>query len=147
MVLMNRQSSVIPAVESLPGSEHSSISEDEGEDRTGIWRRRRLLDGSLNRVPSGFYTRMWLLLERCQGLSVQVIFTFIAASVDLVSNTSSTRLLIYAEPGPILFQSKKLPYSMTTDLVASMKEGIFETGLTIQRRYNVTSRVGLCRSP
>lgn len=50
----------------------SSITEEEGEDRTGIWRRRRLLDGSLNRVPPQFYTKMWILLEKCQGLIVQV---------------------------------------------------------------------------
>ena len=47
------------------------MSEEEGEDRTGIWRRRRLLDGSLNRVPPMFYTKMWSLLEKCQGLLVQ----------------------------------------------------------------------------
>ena len=58
--------------ESLPGSRRSSVSDGDGEDRTGIWRRRRLLDGSLNRVPPGFYTKMWSLLEKCQGLSIQV---------------------------------------------------------------------------
>eukprot|EP00092_Neocalanus_flemingeri_P036527 GFUD01039770.1.p1 GENE.GFUD01039770.1~~GFUD01039770.1.p1 ORF type:complete len:1190 (+),score=295.95 GFUD01039770.1:88-3657(+) len=53
-------------------STHSSL-EDSGEigdSRAGIWIRRRLLDGCLNRVPHGFYTRMWALLERCQGISV-----------------------------------------------------------------------------
>jgi len=53
-------------------STHSSLedSEENGDSRTGIWIRRRLLDGCLNRVPHGFYTRMWTLLERCQGISV-----------------------------------------------------------------------------
>ena len=66
-----------PPIESLSGSGASSICEESGgEDRTGIWRRRRLLDGSLNRVPLEFYTKMWSLLERCQGLSVQVKYCF-----------------------------------------------------------------------
>ena len=44
---------------------------EDVEDRTGMWARRRLLDGSLNRVPPGFYTRLWSLLLCCQGLCVQ----------------------------------------------------------------------------
>jgi len=68
----SKQMSVLPVIpESLPSSAGSSITEEEGEDRTGIWRRRRLLDGSLNRVPPQFYTKMWILLEKCQGLIVQ----------------------------------------------------------------------------
>lgn len=43
----------------------------EENDRAGLWYRRRLLDGSLNRVPPGFYTRMWNLLEKCQGITIQ----------------------------------------------------------------------------
>ena len=37
---------------------------EEGLDLAGLWLRRRLLDGSLNRVPPGFYTRVWSLLDR-----------------------------------------------------------------------------------
>ncbi|XP_071036313.1 probable phosphorylase b kinase regulatory subunit alpha isoform X1 [Parasteatoda tepidariorum] len=48
---------------------------DEGgqfeSDRQGQWLRRRRLDGALNRVPRGFYPRIWSVLERCQGLSVE----------------------------------------------------------------------------
>ena len=40
------------------------------EGRAGTWARRRLLDGSLNRVPAGFYTRLWAVLERCGGILV-----------------------------------------------------------------------------
>ncbi|XP_074651762.1 putative phosphorylase b kinase regulatory subunit alpha isoform X3 [Tubulanus polymorphus] len=40
------------------------------DDRTGQWLRRRRLDGALNRVPVGFYPRVWHALERCHGLSV-----------------------------------------------------------------------------
>ena len=46
---------------------HNSLTEDS---RAGIWLRRRLLDGSLNRVPQGFYTQVWSVLERCQGICV-----------------------------------------------------------------------------
>ena len=58
-----------------------------GDMKRGMWKRRRLLDGCLNRfviislltisynfstcrVPPDFYTKMWSVLERCQGLSV-----------------------------------------------------------------------------
>ncbi|GFQ89681.1 probable phosphorylase b kinase regulatory subunit alpha [Trichonephila clavata] len=40
---------------------------DEGNfesDRQGQWLRRRRLDGALNRVPRGFYPRIWSVLER-----------------------------------------------------------------------------------
>ncbi|CAL1283132.1 unnamed protein product [Larinioides sclopetarius] len=40
-------------------------------DRQGQWLRRRRLDGALNRVPRGFYPRIWSVLERCQGLSIE----------------------------------------------------------------------------
>lgn len=39
-------------------------------DREGQWLRRRRLDGALNRVPVGFYPRVWSLLERCHGISI-----------------------------------------------------------------------------
>ncbi|UXI15563.1 hypothetical protein NH340_JMT01506 [Sarcoptes scabiei] len=40
-------------------------------DRQGQWLRRRRLDGALNRVPSGFYTKVWNLLEKCQGIAIE----------------------------------------------------------------------------
>ena len=48
-------------------------SEEYGfeEERQGQWLRRRRLDGALNRVPIGFYTRVWSVLER---VSFQTIF-------------------------------------------------------------------------
>lgn len=33
-------------------------------DRHGQWLRRRRLDGALNRVPIGFYSKVWNLLEK-----------------------------------------------------------------------------------
>ena len=52
------------------GEDEGGEEEGEEPERAGLWLRRRLLDGSLNRVPPGFYTRMWGLLDRCQGLEV-----------------------------------------------------------------------------
>ncbi|XP_008550075.1 probable phosphorylase b kinase regulatory subunit alpha isoform X2 [Microplitis demolitor] len=40
-------------------------------DRQGQWLRRRRLDGALNRVPRDFYSRVWHVLERCQGLVIE----------------------------------------------------------------------------
>ncbi|XP_056637875.1 probable phosphorylase b kinase regulatory subunit alpha isoform X2 [Diorhabda carinulata] len=39
-------------------------------DRQGQWLRRRRLDGALNRVPTDFYSRVWSVLEKCQGLDI-----------------------------------------------------------------------------
>ncbi|XP_041051167.1 phosphorylase b kinase regulatory subunit alpha, liver isoform isoform X4 [Carcharodon carcharias] len=47
----------------------------EGSDftdaRLGQWLRRRRIDGALNRVPVGFYQRVWKILQKCQGLSFE----------------------------------------------------------------------------
>lgn len=45
--------------------------EDVGSERQGQWLRRRRLDGALNRVPMGFYPRVWAILERCPALCVR----------------------------------------------------------------------------
>ncbi|KAH6923000.1 hypothetical protein HPB50_020504 [Hyalomma asiaticum] len=37
----------------------------------GQWHRRRRLDGALNRVPVGFYSRVWAILERCPGVWIR----------------------------------------------------------------------------
>jgi phosphorylase kinase alpha/beta subunit len=44
--------------------------EDQEPDRQGQWLRRRRLDGALNRVPRGFYPRVWSVLERVSFLTV-----------------------------------------------------------------------------
>ena len=41
--------------------------DDENDDRQGQWLRRRRLDGALNRVPVGFYPRIWKVLRRVGG--------------------------------------------------------------------------------
>ncbi|XP_069749478.1 phosphorylase b kinase regulatory subunit alpha, skeletal muscle isoform-like isoform X2 [Narcine bancroftii] len=39
--------------------------------RHGQWLRRRRIDGALNRVPVGFYQRVWKILQKCHGLSIE----------------------------------------------------------------------------
>ncbi|GCB82858.1 hypothetical protein scyTo_0023493, partial [Scyliorhinus torazame] len=40
------------------------------DDRQGQWLRRRRLDGAINRVPMGFYQKVWKVLRKCHGLSI-----------------------------------------------------------------------------
>uniref|UniRef100_A0A8C2WBC6 Phosphorylase b kinase regulatory subunit n=1 Tax=Cyclopterus lumpus TaxID=8103 RepID=A0A8C2WBC6_CYCLU len=40
------------------------------EDRQGQWLRRRRLDGAINRAPVGFYQKVWKILQKCHGLSI-----------------------------------------------------------------------------
>ena len=73
---ISRKLSLYPNILSQASSRSGSntgldLREVEDVDRTGMWARRRLLDGSLNRVPPGFYTRLWGLMLSCQGICVQ----------------------------------------------------------------------------
>ncbi|XP_077445421.1 phosphorylase b kinase regulatory subunit alpha, skeletal muscle isoform isoform X3 [Stigmatopora argus] len=58
----------LPSVESLDIPEGASFAKDA---RQGQWLRRRRLDGSLNRVPVGFYQKVWRILQKCHGLSIE----------------------------------------------------------------------------
>ncbi|XP_061526776.1 phosphorylase b kinase regulatory subunit alpha, liver isoform isoform X3 [Phycodurus eques] len=40
------------------------------EEKQGQWLRRRRLDGAINRVPVGFYQKVWKILQKCHGLSI-----------------------------------------------------------------------------
>uniref|UniRef100_A0A8C5QTA2 Phosphorylase b kinase regulatory subunit n=1 Tax=Leptobrachium leishanense TaxID=445787 RepID=A0A8C5QTA2_9ANUR len=72
----------------------STISDnDYGYDsRQGQWLRRRRLDGALNRVPVGFYQKVWSVLQKCHGLSVE----------GFVLPSSSTREMT---PGELKFSA------------------------------------------
>lgn len=57
----------------LPNMMTEQVDFEENQpqsDREGQWLRRRRLDGALNRVPKGFYPKVWSLLERCHGISI-----------------------------------------------------------------------------
>jgi phosphorylase kinase alpha/beta subunit len=52
-------------VDSISGGDMNASDEYGFDgDRQGQWLRRRRLDGALNRVPKGFYSRVWTVLER-----------------------------------------------------------------------------------
>lgn len=65
--------------------EESSSSGDDSEesDRQGTWLRRRRLDGALNRVPRGFYAKVWMILENCRGINIcgRTLDTFLTQGV------------------------------------------------------------------
>ena len=54
-------------------SEEDGNGDDDSDDNDsqGLWLRRRRLDGALNRVPMGFYAKIWKILENCQALVIQ----------------------------------------------------------------------------
>lgn len=58
----------MPSIESLDIPESLPFAKDT---RHGQWLRRRRLDGSLNRVPVGFYQKVWKILQKCHGLSIE----------------------------------------------------------------------------
>ncbi|XP_059534527.1 phosphorylase b kinase regulatory subunit alpha, liver isoform isoform X4 [Myotis daubentonii] len=61
---------------STPPSPTGTSSSDSGGhhigwgERQGQWLRRRRLDGAINRVPVGFYQKVWKILQKCHGLSI-----------------------------------------------------------------------------
>ena len=64
-----------------PVSQAMDQGHDEEIDREGQWRRRRRLDGALNRLPPNFYVLVWHILEKVaiqlwvRILTVQYIYT------------------------------------------------------------------------
>uniref|UniRef100_A0A8C5SZM3 Phosphorylase b kinase regulatory subunit n=1 Tax=Laticauda laticaudata TaxID=8630 RepID=A0A8C5SZM3_LATLA len=48
-----------------------AVDSSAKDGRQGQWLRRRRLDGALNRVPVGFYQKVWRILQKCHGLSVE----------------------------------------------------------------------------
>ncbi|BFZ24344.1 hypothetical protein BsWGS_27383 [Bradybaena similaris] len=55
---------------------HESEMAEEMAERQGQWMRRRRLDGSLNRVPVGFYPQVWELLRKCHSLIIKDMMLF-----------------------------------------------------------------------
>ncbi|XP_076828487.1 phosphorylase b kinase regulatory subunit alpha, skeletal muscle isoform isoform X2 [Brachyhypopomus gauderio] len=60
--------SQLPSPVSCDGSVSLPVARDS---RQGQWLRRRRLDGALNRVPVGFYQKVWKILQKCHGLSIE----------------------------------------------------------------------------
>uniref|UniRef100_A0A3Q1IQW4 Phosphorylase b kinase regulatory subunit n=1 Tax=Anabas testudineus TaxID=64144 RepID=A0A3Q1IQW4_ANATE len=59
---------LLPSFESLDIPDSIPFAKDT---RHGQWLRRRRLDGALNRVPVGFYKKVWKILQKCHGLSIE----------------------------------------------------------------------------
>ncbi|XP_048400401.1 phosphorylase b kinase regulatory subunit alpha, skeletal muscle isoform isoform X4 [Stegostoma tigrinum] len=72
---------MIGEMQELTSKEFSSVPEtfasvpledsDFIDARFGQWLRRRRIDGALNRVPVGFYQRVWKILQKCRGLAFE----------------------------------------------------------------------------
>ena len=58
-------------VESFTGRDTNFV-EELTNDRQGQWLRRRRLDGALNRVPKGFYPKVWMILEKVNQTNMNV---------------------------------------------------------------------------
>ena len=80
----------------------SDDGDGEGDDevdfsgRFGFWLRRRRIDGSLNRVPVGFYERIWRLLhDKARGPSeLALLGNCISSSLtQVIDQCSSSRKL------------------------------------------------------
>ena len=70
--------------------------QDEEPEREGQWRRRRRLDGALNRLPPDFYILVWHILERVRhGLWV-CIHVRIYMSPAVCRNTDKRSLLAFS---------------------------------------------------
>jgi phosphorylase kinase alpha/beta subunit len=50
----------------------SQVPDDESGSMSGIqdWRRKRQLDGAVNRVPKDFYPHVWSILKHCRGIVI-----------------------------------------------------------------------------
>lgn len=58
------------------GSFSSMLEDQSGKDsRQGQWKRRRRLDGALNRVPMGFYQKVWKILQKVSWVSSCILST------------------------------------------------------------------------
>ena len=58
-------------------TQHEEVDNDDDSsddsslgDTHGSWIRRRRLDGALNRVPLGFYSKIWNILESCLAIVI-----------------------------------------------------------------------------
>merc|ERR1719266_2235600 len=58
-------------------TQHEEVDNDDDSsddsslgDTHGSWIRRRRLDGALNRVPLGFYSKIWNILESCHAIVI-----------------------------------------------------------------------------
>lgn len=58
----------LPSIESFQGSLEATV---QGSTH-GQWLRRRRLDGALNKVPVGFYQKVWKVLQKVSRSTVNL---------------------------------------------------------------------------
>uniref|UniRef100_A0A8C3XUY8 Phosphorylase b kinase regulatory subunit n=1 Tax=Chelydra serpentina TaxID=8475 RepID=A0A8C3XUY8_CHESE len=70
LTLRSSGRSILPA-----GGSFASMLEDQvsRDGRHGQWQRRRRLDGALNRVPVGFYQKVWKILQKVRWSHASVV--------------------------------------------------------------------------
>ena len=56
--------------ENIEEEDDASSDDSSIGDTHGSWIRRRRLDGALNRVPLGFYSKIWNILESCHAIVI-----------------------------------------------------------------------------
>lgn len=63
-MIASRKQSIVASVTTEAENENCQT------DLRSLWSRRRKIDGALNRVPPGFYKRVYVTLTHMQGLSI-----------------------------------------------------------------------------
>ena len=71
--------------ENLEDEDDDTSSGDDSDDNQP-WLRKRRLDGALNRVPIGFYPKVWMILENCRGIQIRgrALDPFLTQGVSLI---------------------------------------------------------------
>ena len=137
-----------------------SEGEDDDDQMEGYWQRRRRLDGALNRVPLGFYTKVshsmhsvffilgtqlfvkvWKVLEKCQSLRMQTtnaLFHGLTQEVSTLKKISSCKrrvryLLIKMTSGELKF-ALRVEMALNTVPVPELRQLMVETLLVL---YNL----------
>jgi phosphorylase kinase alpha/beta subunit len=65
-----KQQEAVPLQHGAVVVDSDGYGNDEEQEPLGGWTRYRQREGTLNRVPNGFYPRVWGLLKHCQGLII-----------------------------------------------------------------------------
>ncbi|VDQ10558.1 unnamed protein product [Trichobilharzia regenti] len=92
-IMTSRKQSIAAAGMTIEEATAAAAAGDDASqsDLRNLWSRRRKIDGALNRVPPGFYKRVYTILSHVQGLGIgdQVL------SHNLTKEVSFFLLIIY----------------------------------------------------
>jgi len=82
---------------SSPSDSVFHSSQSLGTKKIGQWLRRRCLDGALNRVPPQFYSRMWFVLKRCNGMVLPICGINLEHRLTLENTPQETKFALKIE--------------------------------------------------